>query len=187
MGCGATNERDRTLKIYTHARATAHSHARRHMRNPLNSSHAPSAAAGVSRRICKTLALLPPACAVMGSSAGSSAAQKSHASERCQSSAARIGTLKSTIASKRAESIEQHTSGIEPLGHCRATIGVDQELSCRELGSATRKQARPTQRNSEVEEQEFCKTCETAYKRCCASSAESYIHAHRCLILVHGV
>ena len=64
--------------------------------------------------------------------------------------------------------------------------GVDQELSCRELGSATRKQARPTQRNSEVEEQEFCKMCET-YKRCCASSAESYIHAHRCLILVHGV
>ena len=87
----------------THARATAHSHARRHMRNPLNSSHAPSAAAGVSHRICKTLALLPPACAVMGSSAGSSAAQKSHASERCQSSAARIGTLKSTITSKRAE------------------------------------------------------------------------------------
>ena len=66
-------------------------------------------------------------------------------------------------------------------------IGVDQELSCTELGSATRKQAHPTQRNSEVEEQEFCKTCETAYKRCCASSAESYIHAHRCLILVHGV
>ena len=64
--------------------------------------------------------------------------------------------------------------------------GVDQELSCRELGSATRKQAHPTQRNSEVEEQEFCKMCET-YKRCCASSAESYIHAHRCLILVHGV
>ena len=60
-------------------------------------------------------------------------------------------------------------------------------LSCRELGAATRKQAHPTQRNSEVEEQEFCKTCETAYKRCCASSAESYIHAHRCLILVHGV
>ena len=163
MGCGATNERDRTLKIYTHARATAHSHARRHMRNPLNSSHAPSAAAGVSHRICKTLALLPPACAVMGSSAGSSAAQKSHASERCQSSTARIGTLKSTQAN--AQSIEQHTSGIEPLGHCRATSGVDQELSytyfcslslsCRELGSATRKQAHPTQRNSEVEEQEF--------------------------------
>ena len=39
--------------------------------------------------------------------------------------------------------------------------GVDQELSCRELGSATRKQARPTRRNSEVEEQEFCKMCET--------------------------
>ena len=63
--------------------------------------------------------------------------------------------------------------------------GVDQELSCRELGSATRKQAHPTQRNSEVEEQEFCKMCET-YKRCCASGVESYIHAHRCLILVHG-
>ena len=156
MGCGATNERDRTLKIYTHARATAHSHARRHMRNPLNSSHARSAAAGVSRRICKTLALLPPACAVMGSSAGSSAAQKSHASERRQSSTARIGTLKST-SQANAQSIEQHTSGIEPLGHCRATIGVDQELSCRELGSATRKQAHPTQRNSEVEEPEFCK------------------------------
>ena len=99
-----------TLKIYTHARATAHSHARRHMRNPLNSSHARSAAAGVSRRICKTLALLPPACAVMGSSAGSSAAQKSHASERCQSSAARIGTLKSR-SQANAQSIEQHTSG----------------------------------------------------------------------------
>ena len=28
--------------------------------------------------------------------------------------------------------------------------------------------------------------CET-YKRCCASGVESYIHAHRCLILVHGV
>ena len=27
--------------------------------------------------------------------------------------------------------------------------------------------------------------CET-YKRCCASGVESYIHAHRCLI-VHGV
>ena len=120
------------------------SHARRHMRNPLNSSHAPSAAAGVSNRICKTLALLPPACAVMGSSAGSSAAQKSHASERRQSSTARIGTLKST-SQANAQSIEQHTSGIEPLGHCRATTGVDQELSCRELGSATRKQARPTQ------------------------------------------
>ena len=45
----------------------------------------------------------------------------------------------------------------------------------------------PTQINSEVEEQEFCKMCETAYKRGCASGAESYIHAHRCLILVHGV
>ena len=36
-----------------------------------------------------------------------------------------------------------------------------------------------------------CKTCETAYKRCCASSAESYIHAHRCLTyfspMAHGV
>ena len=53
-------------------------------------------------------------------------------------------------------------------GHCRATSGVDQELSCRELCSATRKQAHPTQRNSEAEEQEFCKMCET-YKRCCAS------------------
>ena len=170
-----------------HARETAHSHARRHMRNPLNSSHARSAAAGVSHRICKTLALLPPACAVMGSSAGSSAAQKSHASERRQSSTARIGTLKSTIASKETRrALSNNTSGIEPLGQCRATTGVDQELSCRELGSATRKQARPTQRNSEVEEQEFCKMCET-YKRCCASSAESYIHAHRCLILVHGV
>jgi hypothetical protein len=187
MGCGATNERDRTLKIYTHARATAHSHARRHMRNPLNSSHAPSAAAGVSHRICKTLALLPPACAVMGSSAGSSAAQKSHASERRQSSTARIGTLKST-SQANAQSIEQHTPGIEELNLLAIAEpqGVDQELSCRELGSATRKQARPTQRNSEVEEQEFCKMCET-YKRCCASSAESYIHAHRCLILVHGV
>ena len=51
MGCGATNERDRTLKIYSHARATAHSHARRHMRNPLNSSHAPSASGRESQNL----------------------------------------------------------------------------------------------------------------------------------------
>ena len=96
---------------------------------------APSAAAGVSLRICKTLALLSPACAVMGSSAGSSAAR-----ERRQSSTARIGTLKST-SQANAQSIEQHTPGIEELNLLAIAEpqGVDQELSCRELGSATRK------------------------------------------------
>jgi len=92
MGCGATNGR-RTLKIYTHARgrslalARPTPHEKPSPSAPLNtSSHARSAAA-VSRRICKILALLPPACAV-----GVAPAlvhlplnQKSHATERRQS------------------------------------------------------------------------------------------------------
>ena len=82
MGCGATNGR-RTLKIYTHARgrslalARPTPHEKPSPSAPLNtSSHARSATA-VSRRICKILALLPPACAVGVAPAlrGSSAAQ----------------------------------------------------------------------------------------------------------------
>ena len=108
MGCGATTERQDTQDIHARARDRSLARPTPHEK-PLSTvaTHAVSSSGRESQNLQKTLALLPPACAVMGSSAGSSAAQKSHASERLQSStaaaAARIGILKSTIASKRAE------------------------------------------------------------------------------------